>query len=41
MSVLVDCERKIGHPDTEADAERLAWIQAKLAGSAQEAGQRQ
>jgi hypothetical protein len=30
MSVLVAYEREIGHPDAEADAERVAQIQARL-----------
>ena len=32
MSVCVAFEREIGHPDAEADAERVAGIQAKLDG---------
>jgi hypothetical protein len=35
MSVLVEYERKIGHPDAEADAGRVAEIQAKLTGGVQ------
>jgi hypothetical protein len=30
MSALVAYEREIGHPDAEADAERVARIQARL-----------
>ncbi len=30
MSILVDFEREIGHPDAEADAARVAKIAAKL-----------
>ena len=39
MSVLVEYEREIGHPDAEAHAERVARIQAMLAGGAEESGQ--
>jgi hypothetical protein len=30
MSVLVAYEREIGHPDTEADAQRVTRIQERL-----------
>ena len=35
MSVCVQYEREIGHPDAEADAERVTDIQAKLTGGVQ------
>ena len=30
MSILVDYEREIGHPDADADAKRVAQIAATL-----------
>jgi hypothetical protein len=41
MSVRVEYEREIGHPDAEADAERVAKIQARLAGARRTRAQRQ